>query len=82
MGCFARVGPNGGTLSYIGNFAYSVMPAWTGGGANIFDQVVVIAADSVGAAGTYDVRIDCAQGGGDVQLTVVDAALNVIAAAP
>jgi hypothetical protein len=82
MGCFARVGPNGGTLSFIDRFAYSVMPASAGASDNIFDQVVVIAADSVSAAGTYDVRIDCAQGGGDVQLTVVDATLNVIAAAP
>ncbi len=83
MACSAALGPNGGTLSSIGNFAYSVIPAWTGAGSpNIFDQVVVIAADSVGAAGTYDVRIDCAQGNGDVPLTVVDASLNVIAAAP
>ncbi len=83
MLCFASLGPSGGTLNPIGNFAYSVMPAYASGGTpNIFDQVVVIAADSVGAAGTYDVRIDCAQGNGDVPLTVVDASLNVIAAAP
>ena len=46
------------------------------------DEVVAIAAAYVGSAGISDVRIDCAQGNGDVPLTVVDATLNVIAAAP
>lgn len=83
MMCSASLGPDGGALSGIGDFAYSVMPAWTGAGSpDILDQVVVVATGAVGAAGTYDVRIECAQGNGDVQLAVVDAALNVIAAAP
>jgi hypothetical protein len=73
-----------GALGGIGDFAWSVMPPWPGAGSpDIFDQVVVVAAGAVGAAGTYDVRIECGQGDGDVaQLEVTDAALNVIAAAP
>ena len=84
--CFAKLGPNGGTLSPIGNFAYQLFPEWPAGGTPVpsttYSQVVVTAADSVGAAGVYDVAIDCAQGNGDVQVFVNDATLNVIAAAP
>jgi hypothetical protein len=78
--CFAQLGPNGGTLQAIGNFGDVVMPVWNGPAADTYDEVIVIAADEVLAAGIYDVAIQCNQRSGDVQIRVTSAALNVIAA--
>ena len=78
--CAAQLGPNGGTLLPIGNFGDMVMPVWNGAAADTYDEVIVIAADEVLAAGVYDVAIRCNQRSGDVQIRVTSAALNVIAA--
>ena len=80
--CAASLGPAGGTLAPIGNYADIIVPAWTGAAAETYDEVIVIAAGDVAAAGTYDVGIDCGRGNGDVAITASSAALNVIAAAP
>lgn len=80
MTCGAALGPNGGALTGFGNEAYSTMPATGPSIENFFDQVVVIAADNVSAAGVYDVGIECRQGNGDPQITVTNVSVNVIAA--
>ena len=79
--CFASVGPVGGTFTDISNYEYKLIPPWSGAGTPVtYDQLIVIAGDTVTQSGDFDIAIKCAQGNGDPPVQVRSVAVTAFAA--